>query len=109
MQRTDALGARPVLVGVALHLQPRAPEAVLALEDGLVIDGYLYGLGRHVVEARTRHVRELQALAEFLAAPDVIWVERAGRVRVEVCGYQRRFDEPVQYQWTPDYPGTSFL
>lgn len=87
VQRADAGRAGPALVGVALDLQAGTSEAVLRLEDGLVVDSHFDGLGGRVIEARARDVGELQALAELLAAADVVRVERARRVRVEVGRY----------------------
>lgn len=89
VKRPDARCPRPALVGVALDLQAGAPEALLRLEDRIIIDCHLNWLGGRVVEARGRHVRELQALAELLTAANVVRVERARGVRVEVSRYQR--------------------
>lgn len=96
MQRPNTRCARPARVGVALDLQAGAAEAVLRLEDGLVVDGHLDGLGGRVVEARARHVGELEALAELLAAAHVVRVEGARGVRVEVGRYQRCFHQPAE-------------
>lgn len=58
-----------------LDLEANPPEALLFLEDGLVIDGDLDRLETFIVEAGVRHVREQDGLGEFLVPSDVVWVE----------------------------------
>lgn len=102
MQGFHALGPRSILVGVALDLQACPAETVLGLKDGFVVDGDLDGFGSRVVEARAPGVGELEDGGELLAAPDVVGVERACRVRVEVRGSCVGRHEAAEHDWTLD-------
>lgn len=71
---------------VLQELQTRASEPLLLLEDGLVADGDLDGRVISGVEARLRHIGELEDAAPLqVVALDIVWVvDGVGSICVEL-------------------------
>lgn len=107
VHRLDPRRRRAAGIRVPLELQPRAPEAVLRLEDALVRDGHLKRLVRVRVEPRAARVgRELDDVAPLeILALDVLGVELGRAVAVKVGGRGGRGHASVEDERALDHAG----